>query len=379
MAAIAKGKPVLYQAAFSSKAELDGHEVDLAGDPDFLIWDDGGYVIRDCKLAVAPTERSHSEIYLQLDLYGWLFEQATGLPPSRLEVFDGTRSLVQVPYSGGETALKAARQIARIRTQQNEEYNPVGWSKCGRCGFRGRCWPRAESVSDVAIVPGVDQGLALQLHREGVGTIDELLASFDSDSLSEYRRPWGSQMQKVGKKAAAIIRMGESIAHGSETVFSAIELPESDSYAMFDLEGMPQGIEELDKIYLWGVQVFGRQPGDFVAATAGFGDDGDEQGWRNFLSCAAILFKEHGEIPLVHWHSYEKVNVKKYVDRYGDPDGVAARVLQNLCDLFPIVEGSVALPVPSYSLKVVERYVGFERTMDDYGGGLGNGHLHRGG
>ncbi len=29
---------------------------------------------------------------------------------------------------------------------------------------------------------------------------------------------------------------------------------------------------------------------------------------------------------------------------------------------------AIALPLPSYSLKVVEEYVGFERTQDEYGG-----------
>jgi predicted RecB family nuclease len=30
--------------------------------------------------------------------------------------------------------------------------------------------------------------------------------------------------------------------------------------------------------------------------------------------------------------------------------------------------GSVVLPLPIYSLKVVEQYVGFRRTQDEYGG-----------
>src|SRR5664280_1056105 len=52
----------------------------------------------------------------------------------------------------------------------------------------------------------------------------------------------------------------------------------------------------------------------------------------------------------------------------GDPTGVAAPVLRNLLDLLPVTKKAVVLPLPSYSLKVVEEYVGFERTMDEYGG-----------
>jgi predicted RecB family nuclease len=42
--------------------------------------------------------------------------------------------------------------------------------------------------------------------------------------------------------------------------------------------------------------------------------------------------------------------------------------LYNLLDLLRITKNAIALPLPSYSLKVVEDYVGFKRTQDEYGG-----------
>ena len=41
---------------------------------------------------------------------------------------------------------------------------------------------------------------------------------------------------------------------------------------------------------------------------------------------------------------------------------------KNLLDLLPITKNSIVLPLPSYSLKVVEKYVGFKRTLEEYGG-----------
>jgi predicted RecB family nuclease len=43
-------------------------------------------------------------------------------------------------------------------------------------------------------------------------------------------------------------------------------------------------------------------------------------------------------------------------------------VLGNLLDLHPVTKNAIALPLPSYSLKVVEEYVGFKRTQEEYGG-----------
>jgi predicted RecB family nuclease len=145
-------------------------------------------------------------------------------------------------------------------------------------------------------------------------------------------------------------------------------IPEHSNYAVFDLEGMPPHLDELEKIYLWGLQVFGENPGEYMATTAGFGPDGDRGGWFRFLDNAERIFDMHGDIPFLHWNHYEKGRVKLYIQRYGDPKGVAGRVLKNLLDLLPITKNSVVLPLPSYSLKVIEEHAGFQRTQDEYGG-----------
>ncbi len=58
----------------------------------------------------------------------------------------------------------------------------------------------------------------------------------------------------------------------------------------------------------------------------------------------------------------------KYVNRFGGPNGTAERVLSNLLDLHRVTHDSVILPLPSYSLKVIEQYIGFKRTQEEYGG-----------
>jgi predicted RecB family nuclease len=57
-----------------------------------------------------------------------------------------------------------------------------------------------------------------------------------------------------------------------------------------------------------------------------------------------------------------------YIQRFGDPKRIARRIRRNLLDLLPVTQSSVALPLPSYSLKVVEKYVGFRRTLEEANG-----------
>jgi len=153
-----------------------------------------------------------------------------------------------------------------------------------------------------------------------------------------------------------------------EILIQTPEVPHSSNYVMFDLEGLPPHLDEMEKIYLWGMQIFGEKPSEYLSATAGFGVDGDRQGWEGFLLKANDIFKSYGDVPFVHWHHYERVRLDMYIERFGDADGVAGRVKVNLLDLLPITQKSIALPLPSYSLKVIERYIGFQRTQEEYGG-----------
>jgi len=365
---VTKKAPVIYQSSLKATTTLNGTECIVLGDPDFLIYDQGGYIIRDSKISRRITEKDHPEILRQLELYGWLYEQNLGAPPMRLEVHSGTGDIVEIPYDGGGRGLELLQQILRAKQMNTEPYTPVGWTKCSGCGFYGRCWPRAERNRDVALVSGVDQGLAIALHTRGAKTVNELLAQFDETRLAAFQRPWGKGTQRVGKRASFILRMAQSMASGEETVLQDPGVPEHPNYVMFDLEGLPPQLDELEKIYLWGLQVYGQEPTPYLAATADFGTEGDREGWEEFLAKAKTIFNQYGDLPFVHWHHYERDHLDKYVQRFGDRDGVAARVRQNLLDLLPITQQSIALPLPSYSLKVIEQYVGFKRKMDEYGG-----------
>ncbi len=367
--AIGNRVAVIYQAEFEYESTISGSPVVVAGRPDFLIFDGDGYVIRDSKLSRPADEDHHQEIMLQLQLYGWLFERSVGTPAKSLQVLTGRRDIVDVQYDGGTAALAKLAQVLAVKQLTTEPYEPVGWSKCkAGCGYAARCWSQAESRQDVSLVMDVDQGLARQLHADGITTPQELLSGLDTAGLSELKRPWGTRQQKVGKKADSILLNAEVLVSGKERLLAPAIIPAHDNYVMFDLEGMPPSQDDTEKVYLWGIQVYGSQPSKFMGVTSGFGTDGDREGWNAFLDSANAIFAVYGDIPFVHWHHYERVHIELYVSRFGDRHGIADRVLKNLLDLLPITKKSIVLPLPSYSLKVVEEYVGFKRTQEEYGG-----------
>jgi predicted RecB family nuclease len=366
--ALVAGERVIYQGVLRAETTLAGTDVEVVGVPDFMLPARRGYAIRDSKLARRVGGGAHPEIGLQLQAYGWLYEQTYGEPPVALHVHNGIGEILDVPYEGGSEALEVLEEILRIRLAEEEPREPVGWSKCSGCGYFQRCWPAAVERQSVGLVYGVDLGLTAELEAQGVDDYDALLDRFDEEGLAEVERRWGGKRTKVGDRAARILASARALAAGEPIVLRPPAIPEHPSYVMFDLEGLPPQLDELEKVYLWGMQVLGEHPGRFRAALAAFGQAGDREGWEAFLAEAEAILAQHGDIPFVHWASYERAKIDLYLGRYGDRDGIAARVKENLLDLLPITYESVALPTSSYGLKQIERFAGFERQLTGAGG-----------
>jgi len=364
--AISDRADVIYQGVLT--ARLPDTEDTVIGIPDFLIRKDQTYTIRDCKLARHVEKSNHEEILLQLQLYGWLFEESMKKPPSGLEVYLGDRTVISIPFAEDHSVLKTLNLIRSLTSRPDEPYSPVGWSKCSSCGFWNKCWKTAEDEQDLALVYGIDQGIAIALRDRGVKSIDGLLKSHNSSTLSEVKKQRGSRMVKIGKAAERILLQAEALKTKKHRLIKPLKLPVSRNMVMFDLEGLPPQFDELDKIYLWGTQVFGEDPGDYLPSLAGFGDDGDREGWHKFMENSNAILKKYGDIPFIHYTHYETAKVKSYISRYGDPNGIAQRVLDNCVDLHKIIHDSLVLPEYSYSLKVIEKRAGFKRVMEEYGG-----------
>jgi predicted RecB family nuclease len=367
-AAIEAALPVVYQGFLRCNVMIGGVDCEVSGRPDFLIRDELGYKIRDSKMSRRITLKDHPEIVLQMQTYAWLFDYVFKTPASKLEVHRGDGTIDPVDYAGPDPVINALREVVRIRQLREEPFAPVGFTKCADCGFHDYCWPRAEANKSVALVINVDKGLATTLHEMDVLTIDQLIDKFDAEALEELKRPKGSRLVRVGSSASDILRNAKVLAAGQELLLGPPAIPAAENYVMFDLEGMPPHLDELQKVYLWGMQIFGENPSEYIYSTAGFGANGDRAGWEEFLVKAGGIFDVYGDIRFVHWASYEKTLIGEYKNRYGDDTGVADRVLASLLDLLAITEQSIVLPLPSYSLKVIEKYVKFRRTLPEANG-----------
>lgn len=363
LAAIRAQAPVIYQPYF----KITIGDVQLVGNPDFLILTDAGYLVRDAKLARHTAKDEKPEVWHQLQAYGFLFERVLGQAAAGLQVYDGLGILQDVPYEGADVFRLALAQLVRLRQSPLDTYEPCGWSKCQPCPFKGTCWAAAEAKQDVSLVYGVSQEMAKSLQEAHVATITDL-ANMDRGALSQVSYKWGDKVRQVGAAAEGIQRSALALRDGREIPIQPPVIPASPNYVSFDLEGLPPGYEVDERIYLWGIQVYGANPGPYQGITSDFGPEGDRNGWQSFLKAMGEIFETHGDLPLIVYSTYEATHVRQYIQRYGDWNGVGARVLRNIWDMLPVVRKSVALPLYSYSLKQVELHVGFKRSQDEFGG-----------
>lgn len=165
----------------------------------------------------------------------------------------------------------------------------------------------------------------------------------------------GGNIRKVGAAALKILKHAKAFQTGEIIQLKSPDVKKAPSLVMFDVEGIPPHLDYSEKTYLWGLKVFGEKPRAYSPAVATATAEGDCEGWRRFLSECAAIFEEYGSIPFVHWHSYEKTQLTKYIEKCGDDSSIATRVLENLHDLRPVLENAFVLPTPSYGLKLIER------------------------
>lgn len=361
LAAMSARAATIYQGRLEADIDLNG-PVHVIGEPDFLVLLEGGYSIRDSK-SIKELGSGHPEVRAQLQIYGWLYEQVTGQAPAALEVHCGTGRIESLAYKR-QAAWQEINQLFSLKAAGAEPYSPFGWSKCSACGFFDHCRQVARQARDVALLPDVEQWLARALRDSGIQSYDDLLAWSKQHALtgfSDYddnRR----RRQVSADRAQKILRAAQAFVDGHEILVQKPILPPGSNYVMLDLEGLPPQFDEEEWVFLWGLQVFGNQPGPYLAAFAP--DRTKERAtWEQFLAIAQTIFAQHGDrIPFVHWHHYERTKLEHYAQHFGDSQGIAAQVIGNLCDLLPITKASFAFPLPSYSLKMVEEYLGFHRS-----------------
>ena len=361
--------PIIYQGI------LIGEDNQWMAIPDLLIFDKKTkrYIVRDVKLA--KNLDAHPEIELGMGLSRLLAEEVLGYEPI-LEVLTGDGELLS-PYLApdGNIVKQAIQLISKLGNLADEPFETSGWSKCSPCPFFNYCWGGAWEGHHICTISGIEQGMSKELWGIGIKTWETLLKK--GDDLADITFQRGSQTQRIGPtRTDKILRQARCLSMNKYEKITSLTLPNGYSKGdrpilIFDVENNMPIFEELllqGDVYLWGLLLVTAKRVKQELIIAPKGSKSDQKGWQLFLSTMSNIFDQYGDIPIVHFSSHEKTKVSNYINDYGDIHSTGQRVLDNLWDLYRAILNSVTLPVPSYSLKEIEKFVGFKRTQEEYGG-----------
>ena len=289
------------------------------------------------------TARSVKAVYrLQLAFYGHLLADVLGDWPARAHVIlnDGTRE----SFSLAEVRKPYERMLAELQAIADGAGAPIHiCSTCAECPWEYACLRRAEEARHVSLTYGLQRRVAASLRAQGVETLDALSALAPEEVQN---------LTGVGVTVAnQLVVQARSLAGGQIVWQRGGEFEASETDLYFDIEGDPQH----DAMYLFGVLVKPRDAAEhyhsFVA------EDPSSEG-RAFRELMEFLESFPG-VPIYHYHHYERSAVRTLCEKHRLDPLRAPGLLGRMRDLNRDLMSMVTLPVYSYSLKAVAKYLGY--------------------
>lgn len=319
--------------------------------PDLLYWEDEGLVVHAARLATRI--QGHDEIRAQLTHEAVVIEEATGLRPARLEITSGRfESLPVEPMTDKRYRALRARAQSIVDGAEAEPDLLRAHSDCESCPYYRHCWRQAEDQGRLEVVRGLRRNLLPALRGIGVHTVADL-AGIDVDRLRE--------IPSFVETAASIVAAATAARDRVPVWMESPRLPAARPIVWLDLEAASEADGNETIIYLWGLAIDDGGPDpDAEMIWGDLHPGGDVAGWNRFLDRAAAILALHPDAVWVHYASFERTWIRRYVERHGDRDRIAERVLAHTFDLLEeALEPCVHLPLRSLSIKHVAPWTGF--------------------
>ncbi|MEO1622996.1 MAG: TM0106 family RecB-like putative nuclease [Cyanobacteria bacterium J06632_3] len=229
----------------------------------------------------------------------------------------------------------------------------ISRNRCSLCPWLGHCYAQAQKMQHLSLLPGVTLTRYPLLVELGLTTV-EALANVLPHDLTEALGTEYHISQKLIYQAQATANH-RAVARLNQGLFnlSPSDVPSSDIELYFDIEAAP----DKDLIYLHGVLVVDnvRQTETFHALLAET-PTGEEEAWFEFLD----LVDRYPDAPIYHFCPYEAQTVARLGQLYGT-NGIDMNALLNrFVDIHKRIVDAATLPIESYALKHIARWIGFE-------------------
>jgi uncharacterized protein len=241
----------------------------------------------------------------------------------------------------------------------------ISRQRCSLCHWYSSCYAIAQSQKHISLLPGVTPSRYRDLQALGVTTVESLaettISTLEPAVGSEIASDLVLQAQSTVQKRALLRErhypilgdIGNSNGATAKSFININSLPTASVELYFDIEAEP----DLQLDYLLGVLVIDRRTQTEVFHPLLAEQPNDEATiWQQFLDLVWL----YPNAPIFHFSDYEVETVKRLAKLYGTPFQEIRPLLSRFVDVHQRVMSAVTLPVESYSLKHLARWLGFE-------------------
>ncbi|MGQ9869853.1 TM0106 family RecB-like putative nuclease [Leptodesmis sp.] len=256
--------------------------------------------------------------------------------------------------------------------QQEEPEVFIARSRCSLCHWLSHCHTLAQMDHHLSLLPGVTPTRYLQLQDLNLVTVKSLAEAnpADLEPLPGFGRETAYKLVRQARSTlynrALLIEEGlipseKSLAsnlielpvHTPAAVLMSAEIPTAPVELYFDIEAEPN----MNVAYLHGVLVVDRVANSQVFHPLLAEKPADEiLVWQAFLDLTA----RYPNAPIFHFCPYEVQTVERLAKLYGTSCHRIKPLLNRFVDLHERVTRLVTLPVESYALKPIARWLGFD-------------------
>ncbi|WP_245915920.1 TM0106 family RecB-like putative nuclease [Merismopedia glauca] len=356
-----QGVERIYRGVLTAEVDSDGKLVTLVSAPDLLVkqpgksyFGDWVYVPIDIHLGKRPKLEyqivAAYHAYLLSFVQGissekaWLILRGKGWYLVNLE-----RSLPQM-----QEALQASLAML-VHGREPEVF--ISRQICNLCPWFSSCYQIAKSQEHLSLIPGVSPTRYQSLQKLGLNTAEAIANSDPAQLALEIGLDTAQQLVNQAKS------LTNNCAIPRQPHFPANYLPNSPIEIYFDIEAEP----DLNLDYLLGVLVVNQEE-ETQTFHPFFAEKPTDEGsiWEQFID----LVSSYPKAPIFHFSPYEAETVKRLAKLYQTPKGQTRALLARFVDLHKRLHSAVTLPVESYSLKSIARWMGFHWRYPQANGSL---------
>ena len=307
------------------------------------------YVPLDIKLGKKPKQ----EYQLTAAFHAYVLAAWQGVIPLEARLRLRERHYIIDLEKQWPTLLELLDKCETVLTADKTPDVFISRSRCDMCVWLNHCYEVAQTQNHLSLLPGVTLNRYRHLEKLGLTTV-ETLARNQPTTLAQASGFELKVAEKLVHQAQAKMT-GVAIARtdaSNSFTLSPQELPSAPIELYFDIEAAP----DQDLVYLHGILVVDTQTKTetFIPLVARE-PESEATAWNQFQHVVA----HYPNSPVYHFCPYEAQTVRRLAERYGSIIDID-ELLGRFVDIHKRIVDAVTLPIESYALKHIARWIGFE-------------------